>query len=100
MLELAMNFLYYWTLVNVLSSCAEASYLRSTMVVWQARNQLETLGEWSVFWEGPKFLNYVQQYIQRIFLGERKIFQGGFVPLASPSYGPVVKHGWLNTMAS
>jgi len=84
MFELAMNFLYYWTLVNLLSSRVKASYLRSTMVVWQARNQLETLGGWSVFWEGPKFLNYVQQYNQHIFLGERKIFQGGLCPPCIP----------------
>jgi len=32
-LELAMNFLYYRMLANVLNSRAKAVYLRSTMVV-------------------------------------------------------------------
>jgi len=68
-----MNFLYYRTLANVLSSRAKASYLRSTMVAWQARNQLETLGCWSAFWEGHKYFELCPTHFSR----GRNFFHGG-----------------------
>jgi len=96
-----MNFLYYRTLVNVLSCHAKALYLRSTMVAQQARNQLETLREWSVFCASLKIFELsptVLNYMQHIYLWGAKIFSGGVRPLLSSSYGSVAKHDWLNTM--